>query len=62
MQVLHDPRTSIALGELAGYRDASWGKPSAANRKALAADWAPMSAYAVDETVDPSTGAPRSAR
>ena len=62
LQVLHDPRTSIALGELAGYRDASWGKPSAADRKALAADWAPMSAYAVDETVDPSAGAPRSAR
>lgn len=62
IQVLQDPRTSVALGELAGYHDASWGKPSAAQRRSLAGDWEPMNGYRLDEADDPSVGRGSEAR
>jgi glutamate synthase domain-containing protein 2 len=62
VQVLQDPRTSVALGELAGYQDASWGKPSPGQRQSLALHWAPMAAHRLDESDDPSAGRGSGAR
>ncbi len=54
VEVLQDARSSVSLGELAGYRDASWGKPSQADRVSLAHDWAPMASMVADRADDPS--------
>ena len=58
IEVLQDPRTSLPLGEIARYRDASWGKPHARHRAELAGDWAPMAGHEVDGEVPAPPGTP----
>ena len=60
IEVLEDPRSTVGLGELAQYRDASWGRPEAGQRRALAEMWAPMADHALDTAEDPSAAAGRS--
>lgn len=60
VQVLEDPRSSVALGDIAGYRDDSWGKPSHRLRTQLAGDWSPMADYGAgrgDDRSGPVAGA-----
>jgi len=59
VEVLEDPRRTVALGEIARYRDASWGRPGAELRAALADAWAPMAGLGVDAAVDRSAAAGR---
>jgi glutamate synthase domain-containing protein 2 len=56
VEVLADPRTSVSLQELARYHSSSWGRPTAAQRAALAAEWPPMAAFALDEHPRPVHG------
>ncbi len=57
VEVLEDPRSSVSLGEIAGYRDSSWGKPSHEKRMHLAESWLPMAGYAPDRGDDRSAPA-----
>ena len=60
VEFLEDPRSTVGLGEIARYRDASWGRPGAELRAALAREWAPMAALGVDTAADRSAAAGRS--
>ena len=53
VEVLADPRSSVSLREIAHYHDASWGRPTPAQRAALGAEWEPMAGFAADGPARP---------